>query len=901
MKIPAACIVTAFAIGILLARSDAPLTAPTGNRVLLALIVLATFSIASGFLLLQKRHVALAALCAAVAWVFLGSAAMRLTLQPLQSNHVAVLLGADPVHAPAMDTGTALRWRARLRDDPRRTPQGLQVDLDLESVELDDAIVPVQGGMRLSYFRNERESDPVAVRAGDRIEVLAQAKLPRNYKDPGAFDRRGYLASQNIHVLANLRHSELLALVDTPPLTLSHRIARMRGRLMEHVDSFFAPEDPRAAILRAMLLGDRHFVDHQAAESFQKSGAYHVLVIAGLHVAALVVFVLWACKRLRVPQLGATLITLAVLALYLAMVEDRPPILRAALMAAIFLFARLLFRRVDLLNTAALAALLLLIARPAMLFDSSFQLSFLAIASIGAMAIPFMARSSEPYRRALANLHDTTIDANHQPRVAQFRLDLRALSRAIRARLPASLKNSADWLITSSLRIAFAVWHLVVLSLALQIGMLPLMARDFHRISMIGPLANIVAVPLTGIIVPAGFVALTVSFFWHALGHALVQFAGALVTILSTAINWCAQLPRTSYRVPGPPLWLVAGFFAVFVTLALALRAKGSRWLVPAAMALLAFASIIAIYPFPPRLQSGRLEIAVLDVGQGDSLFVAFPGGHTMLVDGGGIAAMGRPGAPPATFDVGDEVVSPYLWSRGLKHLDVVALTHAHQDHLGGLSAVLENFRVGALWISRDSASPALKSLEAVARRRAIPVIHEHEGEEFGWDGVHGQVLWPPPSDSALPTTGKNDDSLVLRLQFAGDTFLLAGDIERQAEYALSLRGESLHSDFLKIAHHGSKTSSTEPFLQTISPRVGVISVGEGNPYGHPHPDALARLQASGVRILRTDRDGAVTLVSDGKSQQITCYVPCPMDALAGSQSVAPNRDRSAAPSHQHD
>lgn len=869
MRVPAVLLVAGFAAGALLAKFWAPENAAGHHRVLLTLFLLAAIAIGAGFLLLHGKFVRSAVVLTATSWILLGGVGLIVARRPAPSSHITALISSGK-----LDTSTALRWHGRLRSDPRRLPLGLQYDLDLESVEMGGEFIPVQGGMRLSYFRNEKEVEPVAVRAGDRIEVLAQVKSPRNYKDPGAFDAREYLAGQNIFAIASLRHSELLALEDSSPAGLTYRVARLRGRLMRHVDSFFDSDDGRAAILRAMLLGDRTFIDHREAEAFQKSGAYHVLVIAGLHVAALVAFILWLCKKLRIPQIGGTLLTFAVLASYLIVVEDRPPILRAALMAAAVLLARLWFRRVDILNTAAAAALILLVARPTMLFDSSFQLSFLAIGTIGAIAIPWIERSSEPYRRALRHLQDTSRDAGHRPQVTQFRLDLRALARAIAARVPVRFAGQSGWLVTSPMRIGFVIWDLMIISLALQIGLLPLMARDFHRVSIVGPVANIAAVPLTGIIVPVGFIALALSLAWSALGQLLVKCAAALVAILSSAIHWCAQLPHTSYRIPGPPSWLLLAFFATLLALAAAIRRKHPRWPALLAIALTALAITIATYPFKPRLETGRLELSALDVGQGDSLFIAFPGGHTMLVDGGGTAAMGPAGSVHSTFDIGEEVVSPYLWSRGLKKLDVVALTHAHQDHLGGLHAVLQNFRVGALWISREASSSALESLEKTAHERAIPVVHEQEGELFGFDGVRGEVVWPPRG-AVNSAQAKNNDSMVIRLQFGSEAFLLAGDIERQAEFALARRGEALHSDLLKIAHHGSKTSSTEEFLASIAPRIGIISVGETNPYGHPHPDVLARLEANGVRVLRTDRDGAITLVSDGKSLRTTCYVPC--------------------------
>ena len=298
-------------------------------------------------------------------------------------------------------------------------------------------------------------------------------------------------------------------------------------------------------------------------------------------------------------------------------------------------------------------------------------------------------------------------------------------------------------------------------------------------------------------------------------------------------------------------------------------------------------------------LGCGKLEVSVLDVGQGDSLFIVSPGGKTLLVDGGG--AFGGLAGRESSFsiDPGEEAVSPYLWSRGFQKLDVVALTHAHQDHLGGLTAVLENFRIGKLWLGREVSSQALSRLEELAARRQILIEHELRGKSFDWDGVRGEFLWPDlEPDGQVAQAAKNDDSLVLRLSYRTRSIMLPGDAEKQAEHEIVAESgpDILHSDVLKIGHHGGKNSTTSEFLSKVGPRVGIISVGEANPYGHPSPELLERLAATGVRTLRTDRDGAVHVLTDGYGLEINCFVACPEGANTPRSTNAqmPNQEQSS-------
>jgi competence protein ComEC len=628
-----------------------------------------------------------------------------------------------------------------------------------------------------------------------------------------------------------------------------------------------------------MLLGDRGFVERDEAADFQKTGVFHVLVVAGLHVGALAFFLYWLGRKLRLSRAATMMFTLTLLFAYVAVIEQRPPVLRAALMAAIVVLGGFFYRRLDVLNSAAIAALVLLVARPLAVRDSSFQLTFLAIGCIAGLAAPWLDRHVQPYARALRGWRDVTRDAAHEPRAAQFRIDLRGMASWLSARLPLRIAAPLENALAGGIGFALRVWELMVLTLALQIGMLPLMARDFHRIALAAPFANLAAVPLTGIVVPLGFVTLGGALLFPGLARLLAVPLTSTTLALVHIVRWFARQPKWSYRIPGPHLWLVVAFFVFALLLATTLRMVHPwRHRVASGLGsgLLVCSLLIALFPFSPAWSAGKLEVSVLDVGQGDSLFVVSPRGKTMLIDGGG-AFGGFAGQNNRGIDPGEEAVSPYLWSRGFQKLDVVALTHAHQDHLGGLTAILENFRVGRLWIGREVNSPALAKVEQMARDRKIPIEHETRAKSFAWDNVEGKFFWPETTSAAPSPAAKNDDSLVLRLQYEDHAVLLPGDAERDAEREMLSENSSdeLRAEVLKIGHHGSKNSTTPEFLAAVKPRIAIISVGEDNPYGHPNAELLERLSNTGVRVLRTDREGAVHILMDGQGVKVTCFVPC--------------------------
>src|ERR1700674_1065477 len=864
MKLPSLFPVALFAGGILLSIELKTFALPSPRSCIFAVLLFLLF----GYIALRKNWILAAALFAAGAWLSLGTAASNLERASLPPNLASTL-----IETGKLDAETALRWRGRLQGDPLQLPWGMRYEINLEEVETSAGVTPVAGGLRLTYYGGESGSAfPPAARAGDRIETLVRARPVRNFGDPGSFDFRGYLARQSIQLQGSLRNGQLLTIVSHPQLTLFDRFARVRGRFLNSLSDLFASRPDEGALARAMLLGDRSFVERDHVVDFQKTGVYHVLVLAGLHVGALAAFFLWVGRRLRLGLFPRIFLTLLALAAYVSIVEDRPPILRAVLMAAVFLSAKLIYRRMDLLNVAAISALGILVARPSEITDASFLLSFSAITTIAAIAIPCIARSSEPYRLALDSLSDVTRDVSHAPRVIQFRLEMRAAVAWISARLPGSAAPFASGLLVRPFRVALYFWEIIFISAILQLGMHPPLAYYFHRVALAGPFANVPALLLTGLAVPIGFLTLAASLVSHTLAGWMSKLLGLLFTMLDASVRWFASWHGASYRIPGPSIGLMAVFIGLAIALSAAIRMRWKVWWASiAAVALVTAALVIATHPFPPRLAPQRLELTVLDVGQGDSLFLSFPRGRTLLVDAGGELGNFHSGGMRSGIDVGEDVVSPYLWSRGLKQIDVVALTHAHEDHLGGLPAIFENFRVGEFWVGRDIQSAAYRQVLAVARAHGVLIRHLKQGDAFTEDGVSGNILWP--DDFSEGQSAKNDDSLVMRLTDGSETLLLAGDIERPSERRILAEEQPVGVNFLKVAHHGSKTSTTDPFLSAAHPAFAAISVGKDNVFGHPSPEVTGRLEAAGVRVYRTDRDGAITASTDGSTLNVSTHL----------------------------
>jgi len=710
---------------------------------------------------------------------------------------------------------------------------------------------------RVNLYLDEGEP-PAALHYGRRVDLEGAIRTPHNFGNPGSFDYVNYLERQWIYWTVSDSSAdgvhELPGKCGSP---IPAAIFSLRTAALNRLDALFAGSLDELAMLRAILFGENTRLERVWQDRFRRTGTYHTLVISGLHLTILAACFLFVLRFLNLGAGWALLLTSLVAWTYAGVTGWNIPVVRAAAGLSLYLVGGYFFRRLRLLNILAAIAIVFLIADPDQLFDPSFHMSFLAVAAIGAFAIPLIEKLSQPYVAAARGLNDLDRDLHQQPKTAQLRVELRLLAETLRwiSQIPERSSLAAMGL---ELRVFFYFFDLMVISAVIQLALVLPMVVYFHRISVIGFLANPMIVFLTILAVPMGFLAVLTGWGWAAgVAGLLVNASMRMVTAFASA--------EPGLRIPDPPLWLVALFLATLAAAAVALRHL-RRMQIAVYGAFVTVATVLLWHPFAPKVSEGVLEVTAIDVGQAESLFITLPDGELMMVDGGGIPHFGS--GPKPRIEIGEDVVSPYLWTRSIKHINILAASHGHEDHIGGLPALIENFRPRELWIGVMPGGEPWERLRAAANEYGVRIVQFRQGDHFELGGAGFTVL--APSDEYAPDEeAQNDDSLVFRLTYGQRSFLLTGDIEGRIENWLVSENLLEPADVLKVPHHGSRTSTSAGLLDLLRPSVAIVSAGFQNMYGFPHPDVLERLERRGVQVLRTDLDGLVSIRSNGVELEV--------------------------------
>jgi len=706
-----------------------------------------------------------------------------------------------------------------LRSDASPSPSGVSLTLDVDCVAVFEPRAPsneprapgreprcrsVSGGLLLSV--GGALSAPLLGewRAGRRVRLPVVLRLATRYFDVDVPDGERALQLRGISLVGSAKSGALLEVISTGSW-MFEKFAEVRAFSRQAIQDAVARWSPRsAAIVTAIVIGDRAGLDDDVQQALQRAGTYHVIAISGGNIAILaglmLAFFRWAGALGRT----ASLVAILVLVGYGGIVGGGASVNRATLMAVVYFGARAADQRSPPLNTLSLAAAILVAFQPFSVVDPAFVLTFGATLAILVVSPPLMKRVPSRFR---------------------------------------------------------AIVSLFVASAAAEAMLFPAGALFFSRVTFAGLVLNFLAIPLMAVAQIAGMAVVPLALVSPTLasGAGYVAHVGAEGLVRSADLARLA--PFVAFRAAPPSWWVVAGYYLGLMTLWIFRRRYVSA--ISAISVLTAFLCALWILLEPWSWLSahgdGRLHVSFLDVGQGDSAFIRLPRGSTLLVDTGGLAGA-------TTFDIGDRVVAPVLRAAGVRRLDYLVLTHGDPDHIGGAAAIIEEFRPRHI-LEGTPVPPfvPLQLLHAAANAYRLDWRTVIAGEHLRLDDVEISVLHPSPPDWERQRV-RNDDSIVLDLRWRDVSIVLTGDIGKAVERELipSLTPAPLR--IVKVPHHGSLTSSTPEFIRALNPRMAIVSAGRNNRFGHPAPEIVERYKSAGVRILRTDQNGEIDLTTDGFS-----------------------------------
>jgi competence protein ComEC len=669
----------------------------------------------------------------------------------------------------------------------------------VSQIERGDFSIRTQGLILVNIYL-----DDCPYEYGDVLKIKGKLEKPTRQKNFGEFDYKLYLAREKIFTYINIWQEKDIQKIgeDDSNFLVSFSLSA-RDKIKEITKQTLTP--PYNYLLIGMLLGEKSFIPPHLKEVFTEAGIMHILAVSGLHVGIIAIALLALLSMLKLPKKLKLFTLILILITYASITGFRPSVLRATIMFILLIGGKLINRSRNLNISLFFAAFLILLLNPLILYDAGFLLSFI---------------------------------------VTFFIINLSPILQGVFSKIVVWIKNP--------LAVSTAAW----------IGIFPLSAYFFSKVSIISIISNIFIIPLTGIAVVLGFITFFIGLMSISLAGIVANINYLVLNLITLIAKSFSSLPFAFIYVAQPSVMLIILYYLtvffiieIFYKKILSPKIKNKTTLIVLSVTLL----IIIIQLFYP---TDNLKVNFINVGMGDCILIEAPNKINILIDGGG--------NPQSDFDVGSKIVIPYLRRKGVNEIDLLILTHPHLDHLEGLLPVLKELKVDMVLDSGLTCdSSEYKEFISLILKKGIPYHKAKAGDNFIFSNNLEIFLLNPLYDSDFyEESDFNNASIVVKLFYKNADFLFTGDIEEAAEKKLLVWQNILQSDILKVGHHGSSTSTNLEFLDKVNPNIAVITVGK-NHFGHPSQKIIERLEDKNIQIYRTDEDGTVIIRTNGQEYWI--------------------------------
>ena len=631
---------------------------------------------------------------------------------------------------------------------------------------------------------------------GDKIELVGNFKLAQERRNPGGFDYRFYLKTKKIYGIVTTKNTKRLKENNVNIISM---IANKTANVIKNQSKKLL-ENKKACLLIGLLIGDTDEIDEETKEDFRNSNLTHMLAVSGLHVSYVLLAVNYIITKVKIHKKLSKIIVMLLILFFILVTGATPSVLRAGTMTIYLILGGIFYRRISVFSSLNLSLLVIIIMNPYCLFDVGLQLSY-----AGTIGIVYL-----------------------YPIIKE------------------KIYNKANS---------------ILITISANIVIIPIMLYNFNTISLTFFISNLLAGPIIGIIIILGFSIIIISLIFFPIANIFSKILNLLIILFLNTAKACANLPFSKIFIITPTLKFIFLYYCllVFIIIKERIQIRISIKLKNKVIAILIILVIINPIKYFSNIKQSNLKIYFVDVGQGDSTCIVTPKNKVILIDGGG-------NSKDENYDIGKQTLLPYLLDKKINKIDYCIVSHFDSDHCGGLMYILKKLKVKNIIIGKQYEEyENYKEFIKIAKDKKINIRVVEAGEKITIEkNLYIDVLWPINREKMVIQNAINNNSLVFKLRYINFSMLFTGDIEEIAEKEIldkyKENTEFLKSTILKVAHHGSKTSSTKEFINIVKPKYAVIGVGKDNKFGHPSNVTIENLKTINTEIYRTDEMGEISI-----------------------------------------